>query len=85
MKQFTHDIQDPLGLHARPAAALVKACAAYQSAITISIPSGSADGKRLIAVMRLGAKPGIPLTVSCDGPDEEQAAAGLQAFLAENL
>ncbi len=85
MREFTHVIADPLGLHARPAGMLVKAAAAYKSAITITAPTGKADAKRIMAVMRLAAKQGNTLTVTCEGDDEEAAAAGLQAFLTENL
>ena len=85
MKEFTHVIADPLGLHARPAGMLVKACAGYASAVTITAPTGKADAKRLMAVMRLAAKQGMELTVSVAGADEEKAAAELQAFLQANL
>ena len=85
MKEFTHVINDPLGLHARPAGMLVKACAGYASSVTITAPTGKADAKRLMAVMRLAAKQGMELTVSGDGADEEKAAAELQAFLKANL
>ena len=85
MKEFTHVIADPLGLHARPAGMLVKACAGYASSVTITAPTGKADAKRLMAVMRLAAKQGMELTVSVDGADEEKAAAELQAFLQANL
>lgn len=85
MTTFTHIIQDPMGLHARPAAALVKACAGFQCAVTVSCGAAKADARRLMAVMRLGAKNGAELTFTCDGPDEEAAAAQLRAFLAENL
>ena len=85
MKEFTHVIADPLGLHARPAGLLVKAAATYQSTVTVTAPTGKADAKRIMAVMRLAAKQGMELTVTCEGPDEEAAAAGLQAFLKENL
>ena len=85
MKEFTHVIADPLGLHARLAGLLVKAAAAYQSTVTVTAPTGKADAKRIMAVMRLAAKQGMELTVTCEGPDEEAAAAGLQAFLKENL
>ena len=85
MKEFTHVIADPLGLHARPAGLLVKAAAAYQSTVTVTAPTGKADAKRIMAVMRLAAKQGMELTVTCEGHDEEAAAAGLQAFLKENL
>lgn len=85
MKTFTHVIQDPLGLHARPAGLLVKAAAAYSSAVTVTAPTGKADAKRIMSVMRLAAKKGMELTITCEGDDEEAAAAGLQKFLTENL
>ena len=85
MKEFKHVIQDPLGLHARPAGMLVKACAGYASSVTVTAPTGKADAKRLMAVMRLAAKQGMELTVTVDGADEEKAASELQAFLQENL
>ena len=85
MKEFTHVIADPLGLHARPAGMLVKACAGYASAVTITAPTGKADAKRLMAVMRLAAKQGMELTVSVEGADEEKAATELKAFLEANL
>ena len=85
MKEFKHVIQDPMGLHARPAGMLVKACAGYASKITLTAPTGTADAKRLMGLMRLAAKQGMELTISIEGPDEEKAATELQAFLAENL
>ena len=85
MKEFTYVIQDPLGLHARPAGLLVKAAGAYQSAVTVTAPTGKADAKRIMAVMRLAAKKGMELTVTCEGADEEAAAAGLKEFMAANL
>ena len=85
MKEFTHVINDPMGLHARPAGMLVKACAGYASAVTITAPTGKADAKRLMAVMRLAAKQGMELTVSIEGADEEKAATELTAFLEANL
>ena len=85
MKEFKHIINDPLGLHARPAGMLVKAVAGYASKVTITAPTGTADAKRLMAVMRLAAKQGMELTVTVDGADEEKAAAELRSFLAANL
>lgn len=85
MVTITHIIKDPMGLHARPAAALVKACAGYKCAITVGFGEAKVDARRLMAVMRLGAKNGAELTITCEGEDEEAAAAGLRAFLAENL
>lgn len=85
MKEFTHVINDPLGLHARPAGMLVKAVSGYSSSVTLTAPTGTADAKRLMAVMRLAAKQGMELTVTCEGADEEKAATELKAFLEANL
>lgn len=85
MKTFTHVIQDPMGLHARPAGMLAKAATAYPCSITVTTSAGTADAKRLMSIMRLAAKAGMELTITCDGEREEEAAAGLEAFLKENL
>ena len=85
MKEFKHVIADPLGMHARPAGMLVKAAAPFASTITVTAPTGTADAKRLMALMRLAAKQGMELTVKVEGPDEEKAAAELEAFLKGNL
>ena len=85
MKEVKHVINDPMGLHARPAGMLVKACAGYASKITVTAPTGTADAKCLMGIMRLAAKQGMELTITVDGSDEEKAATELQAFLAANL
>ena len=85
MKEIKHVINDPLGMHARPAGMLVKAATPFASKITVPAPTGTADAKRLMALMRLAAKQGMELTVTIEGADEEQAAAELQAFLTANL
>jgi len=85
MKEVKHVITDPLGMHARPAGMLVKAVAGYASKVTVTAPTGTADAKRLMALMRLAAKQGMELTVTVEGADEEKAAAELQAFFAANL
>lgn len=85
MNEIKYVITDPLGMHARPAGMLVKAVAPYSSKITVTAPTGTADARRLMALMRLAAKQGMELTVTIEGDDEEKAAEDLQAFLSANL
>ena len=85
MKEIKYVITDPLGMHARPAGMLVKAVAPYASKITVTAPTGTADARRLMALMKLAAKQGMELTITIDGADEETAAAELKAFLEANL
>lgn len=85
MKQFTYTIKDELGIHARPAGLLVKEATRFASTITIDNGSKKADVKKLMALMMLGVKQGHEVTVTVEGEDEEAAAAGIEAFLKENL
>ena len=85
MKEFKHVMTDPMGRHARPAGMLVKAVAPFASKVTVTAPTGTADARRLMALMKLAAKQGMELTVTVEGDDEETAAAELQAFLTANL
>ncbi len=85
MKQFDYTITDTLGIHARPGGELVKVAKAFASTIKLDCNGKSADAKRLIAVMSLGAKQGHVLSVTVDGSDEDAACEKLSAFLKENL
>ncbi len=85
MKEFQYVIQDPVGLHARPAGLLVKQAAGFQSKVTIESGGKSADARKLIMLMSLGIKQGMEVTCRVDGEDEEAAAEALQKFFQENL
>lgn len=85
MKNFEYTIKDELGIHARPAGMLVKEAKKYQSKITITKEGKSAEASKLMAVMSLGVKCGQTVQIAVEGPDEEDAAAGMQTFFEENL
>ena len=85
MKEFKYVIQDPVGLHARPAGLLVKQAAGFQSKVTIACNGKSADAGKLIMLMSLGIKQGMEMTCQVEGEDEEAAAAALEKFFQENL
>jgi phosphocarrier protein HPr len=73
-------VLDPAGLHARPAAQVVRTAGRFQSRITINVGDRTADVKSLIALLGLTVRPGAQITLAADGPDE---AAALAALLAE--
>ena len=86
MKQFTYVIKDDLGIHARPAGLLSKKAKSYaDTAVTISANGKTVNLGQLMKLMALGVKQGTEVTITCDGANEEEAAAGLLAFLEENL
>lgn len=85
MKQFVYTITDENGIHARPAGQLVQVAKAYESEITLTKGDKTASAKKLFALMGLGVKQGDPVTVTVEGSDEAEAAAGVEAFLKANL
>ncbi len=85
MKEFQYVIQDPVGLHARPAGLLVKMAAGFQSKITISGNGKSCDAKKLIMLMSLGITQGTEVTCQIEGEDEDAAFEAVQKFFTENL
>lgn len=85
MKEFTYVIQDPAGIHARPAGILVKQANTFKSTIRITKADKVGDLKRIFSVMALGAKQGDTITLHIEGEDEEQAASAIEACLKENF
>lgn len=86
MKQFSYTVKDPIGIHARPAGLLVKLVKGSASSIVIEKEDGkSADMKKLMALMGLGVKCGVTVTVKVDGPDEDATIASIEKFFNENL
>ena len=79
MKTFQYVIKDEVGIHARPAGLLVKEAKKFPSKITLE-----GTGK-LMAIMSMGIKKGMEVTIAAEGEDEEQAIEAMKAFLEANL
>ncbi|QDW75006.1 HPr family phosphocarrier protein [Lachnospiraceae bacterium KGMB03038] len=85
MKTIKYTIQDELGIHARPAGVLQKEVKKFQSKITLEGNGKTAEAGKLLAVMGMGIKHGTEITITADGPDEEEAIAAMETFFKENL
>mgnify|MGYP003297904917 FL=1 len=85
MKSFEYTIQEPVGLHARPAGMLNKEARKYKSTITIHAGAKSANVLRLMAVMQLGVKFGDTVKVTIEGEDEETVAPIVEEFFKANF
>ena len=77
MKEIVVNIANKFGLHARPAALLVRTAAKFKSDVYISRDSQVVNGKSIMGVMMLAAEKGAELTISANGNDEEQAVEAL--------
>ncbi|HWJ23293.1 MAG TPA: HPr family phosphocarrier protein [Gemmatimonadaceae bacterium] len=73
------------GLHARPAAEIVKAAAKFSSEITISRDDLEVNGKSIMGVMMLAAEYGSTVMLRASGPDAEQALDTLSRLIADKF
>lgn len=71
-------VQNKLGLHARPAAQLVKTAAQFKSNVYIRKDGQVVNGKSIMGVMMLAAGEGMKLTLVVEGEDEKEAVAALK-------
>jgi phosphocarrier protein len=70
-------IVNSLGLHARPAAELVKLAATFESDLEILKDGMAVNAKSIMGVMMLSAEEGSTVTVRGNGPDETTAVEAL--------
>ena len=82
---FSYVIQDPVGIHARPAGLLSREGKKYRSAITIEKDGNPVNVLRLMALMKLGIKCGERIIVRVEGEDEAIAGPAIEAFFQSNL
>ncbi len=73
MKTIKHVVENPLGIHARPAALIAQACTAFKSTVTIETDETVANANNVLQILSLDAVKGTVLKISADGPDEEEA------------
>lgn len=81
MKEFNYTITDLEGIHMRPAGELVKVAKQFESKITISKDGKMGDCKKVFTIMSLAVKNGQEVTISVEGPDEEEASKKVKEFL----
>jgi phosphocarrier protein HPr len=78
-------IVNQLGLHARPAAQIVKTASAYAAEIEIVKDGVAVNGKSIMGVMMLAAECGSSITLRANGDDEEAAVNALAALVARGF
>jgi len=69
------------GLHARPAAEIVRTLRHYASRVWLMAAGKRVDAKSVLMVMALAVKPGATVVIEADGEDEEAAAEALVRVL----
>ena len=78
-------IVNKLGIHARPAAEIVKTAGKFRSNITIIRDDLEVNAKSIMGVMMLAAECGSTVVIRADGDDAEKAVAALATLVADGF
>ncbi len=81
MAQRRIDLINRLGLHARAAAKLVHVTSRFASSVTVRHNDEEVNGKSILGLLLLAAPCGTTLTITAQGPDEEQALDAIQTLI----
>ena len=85
MAERSVQIVNKNGLHARPAAEVVKLAARYKSEITIARDGTEVNAKSIMGVMMLAAECGATLQLRAEGDDADAALDALAALIANRF
>ena len=85
MKQIDVTIQNPTGLHARPARVFVDTAKQFRSTVRVRHKEKQVNAKSLISLLTLGVESGQSISIEVDGEDEAQALAALSDLVAGGL
>ena len=78
-------VRNQHGIHARPAALLVKTASQFQCDITLHKQEMSVSAKSIIGVLTLEGHPGVTLKVTACGVDAPQALDAIQELFEKNF
>jgi phosphocarrier protein len=75
------EVRNQYGIHARPAALLVKAASRFDADITVEKDGNSVSGKSIMGLMSLEAGRGAILRITVEGEDCEEALDHLEDLI----
>lgn len=78
-------VVNSLGLHARPAAQLVRLASTFQSQIELVKDDMVVNAKSIMGVMMLAAECGSTIQIRASGDDAEQALAALEKLVTDGF
>ena len=74
-------IENPQGLHARPASVFVKIANKFESEVCVRKGSEAVNGKSIMGLLTLAANQGSMIEIEVSGVDAEQAMKELENFI----
>ena len=81
----TVEVVNRAGMHARPAAELVKLAGRFEAEIRLEKDGLEVNGKSIMGVLMLAAERGSQLRISARGADAENAVSALSDLVARGF
>ena len=78
MRTFEYTITDEVGIHARPAAMIVKVANKFGSELFMEKDTIKINGKSIMGVITLGAGYKSEIKITCEGEDEVAMADAIE-------
>lgn len=78
-------INNPTGLHLRPAGLLCQKATNFKSKISFGINGNTANAKSVLSVLSASVKSGDEIELVCDGEDEEEAMKDIMNAITNGL
>jgi len=87
MPEITKEIMvvNRLGIHARPAAALVQRVLAFESDVIIGFNGNRVNAKSIMGLLTLAATRGSRLNITCKGQDADAAMMAVEQLFASGF
>ena len=79
------EVQNQVGLHARPATFFIQKANEYKSSIWVEKEERRVNAKSLLGILSLGITKGTTINLIADGPDEEEAVSALVELITSNF
>ena len=79
------EVQNQVGLHARPATFFIQKANEFKSSIWVEKEDRKVNAKSLLGVLSLGITKGISITIIAEGSDEEEAVSSLADLISSNF
>jgi phosphocarrier protein len=78
-------VQNKMGIHARPAAMIVRVTNKFKSEVFVEKDEEQVNGKSIMGLMMLAAAKGTKVKFLATGPDAEQMMVELEALFAKKF
>ena len=75
------EVQNQVGLHARPATFFIQKANEFKSSIWVEKEDRKVNAKSLLGVLSLGIAKGMTVKITAEGQDEDSALDGLVSLV----